>query len=243
MILNRAAAIIPVRYDSRRFPGKALAPILGKPMIQWVYEGVKQARLVDKVIIATDDRRIQEEAQGFGAAAVMTSKDHGSGTERAAEIAQDVDNKIIINIQGDEPLISGRHVDSLIETLEDGNIPTASLMTRVNDTASIDDPNMVKVAVDINGYALYFSRSPLPYRAADFFYLHIGIYGFQRDFLLRFPGLRPSRLERTEKLEQLRILENGFRIRMIEVPHPALSVDTPRDIIRVEEVLRKRNHA
>ncbi|MGB7296144.1 MAG: 3-deoxy-manno-octulosonate cytidylyltransferase [Candidatus Aminicenantales bacterium] len=240
--MTRAAAVIPVRYDSKRFPGKALAPILGKPMIQWVYEGVKQARLVDKVLIATDDRRIQEAAQGFGAMAVMTSRNHGSGTERIAEVSQNIDNKVIINIQGDEPLISGRLVDSLVEVLEDKRIPMASLMTRVDDIGLVDDPNLVKVAVDKDGYALYFSRSPLPYRAADFFYLHIGIYGFQRDFLLRIPGLHPSRLEQTEKLEQLRVLENGFRIRMIEVPHPALSVDTPQDIIRVEEILRKRAH-
>jgi 3-deoxy-manno-octulosonate cytidylyltransferase (CMP-KDO synthetase) len=240
--LTRAAAVIPVRYDSSRFPGKALASILGKPMIQWVYEGAKQARLVDRVIIATDDSRIREAAKGFGAAAVMTSRDHGSGTERAAEIAQNIDNNIIINIQGDEPLISGRLVDALVEVLQDKSVPMASLMTRVDDTAFIDDPNMVKVAVDMDGYALYFSRSPLPYRAPDFFYLHVGIYGFQRDFLLRFPDLRPSRLERTEKLEQLRVLENGFRIRMIEVPHPALSVDAPQDIIKVEEILKKKTH-
>jgi len=240
--LKRAAAVIPVRYDSNRFPGKALAPILGKPMIQWVYEGVKQARLVDRVIIATDDRRIQEAARGFGVEAVMTSRDHGSGTERTAEVSQDIDNKIIIDIQGDEPMITGRLVDSLVEVLQDEVISMASLMTRVDDLGLIDDPNMVKVVVDREGYALYFSRSPLPYQATDFFYLHIGIYGFQRDFLLRFSGLRPSRLETAEKLEQLRVLENGFRIRMIEVSHPALSVDTPQDIIRVEEILRKKGH-
>lgn len=240
--MKRAAAVIPVRYDSNRFPGKALAPILGKPMIQWVYEGVKQARLVDRVIIATDDRRIQEAARGFGVEAVMTSRDHGSGTERTAEVSQDIDNKIIIDIQGDEPMITGRLVDSLVEVLQDEVISMASLMTRVDDLGLIDDPNMVKVVVDREGYALYFSRSPLPYQASDFFYLHIGIYGFQRDFLLRFSGLRPSRLETAEKLEQLRVLENGFRIRMIEVSHPALSVDTPQDIIRVEEILRKKGH-
>jgi 3-deoxy-manno-octulosonate cytidylyltransferase (CMP-KDO synthetase) len=240
--LKRAAAVIPVRHDSRRFPGKALAPILGKPMIQWVYEGVRKAHLVDRVIIATDDRRILEAAQGFGAESVMTSQDHASGTDRTAEVAQDIDNKIIINIQGDEPMISGRVVDSLTEALQDESLPMASLMTKVSELGMIDDPNMVKVVVDKEGYALYFSRSPLPYQAADFFYLHIGVYGFQRDFLLRFSGLRPSRLETAEKLEQLRVLENGFRIKMIEVPHPALSVDTPQDIIRVEEILRKKGH-
>jgi 3-deoxy-manno-octulosonate cytidylyltransferase (CMP-KDO synthetase) len=240
--LKRAAAVIPVRYDSQRFPGKALAPILGKSMMQWVYDGVKQAGLVERILIATDDRRILEAAEAFGAEAVMTSRNHGSGTERTAEVAQSIDNKIIINIQGDEPMISGQMVDSLVEALQDEDIPMASLMTRVDDIRLIDDPNMVKVAADKEGYALYFSRSPLPYRAADFFYLHIGIYGFQRNFLLRFSELQPSRLERTEKLEQLRVLENGFRIRMLEVAHPALSVDTPQDIIGVEEILRRKNH-
>lgn len=240
--MKRAAAVIPSRYDSRRFPGKALAPVLGRPMIQWVYEGVRQARLVDSVVLATDDRRIFDAAKSFGAAAVMTSREHGSGTERAAEVAQNIDNKIIINIQGDEPLITGELIDGLVEALQDESIPMASLMTRVVDLSHIDDPDMVKVVADKDGSALYFSRSPLPHRSVDFFYLHIGAYGFQRNFLLRFPGLPPSRLEQTEKLEQLRVLENGFRIRMIEVPHPALSVDTPQDIIKVEEVLKKRVH-
>lgn len=240
--MKRATAVIPVRYDSQRFPGKALAPILGRPMIQWTYEGVCQARLVDRVIIATDDHRIQEAARGFGAEVVMTSRDHGTGTERAAEVSQVVDNKIIINIQGDEPAIFGGSVDSLVEALQDETIPMASLMTRVADVRLVDNPNMVKVVVDSAGYALYFSRSPLPYRAADFFFLHVGVYGFQRDFLLRFPRLGPSRLEAAEKLEQLRVLENGSRIRMIEISHPALSVDSPRDIIRVEEFLRKKGH-
>jgi 3-deoxy-manno-octulosonate cytidylyltransferase (CMP-KDO synthetase) len=211
-------------------------------MIQWVYEGAKQARLVDRIIIATDDQRIQEAGQEFGARAVMTSRDHSSGTERIAEVAQNIDNKIIINIQGDEPMITGRMIDSLVDALQDEALPMASLMARVDDVGLIDDPNMVKVVADNKGYALYFSRSPLPYRATDFFYLHIGIYGFQRDFLLRFSELPPSRLEKAEKLEQLRVLENGFRIRMLEVPHPALSVDTPQDIIGVEEILRKKGH-
>jgi 3-deoxy-manno-octulosonate cytidylyltransferase (CMP-KDO synthetase) len=240
--LKRAAAVIPVRYDSQRFPGKALAPILGRPMIQWTYEGVCRARLVERVIIATDDRRIEEAARGFGAEVVMTSRDHGTGSERTAEASQVVDNKVIINIQGDEPAIFGGAIDRLVEALQDESVPMASLMTRVGDVGLIEDPNMVKVVVDADGYALYFSRSPLPYRAPDFFYLHIGVYGFQRDFLLRFPGLGPSRLEKAEKLEQLRALENGSRIRMIEISHPALSVDSPRDIIRVEEFLRKKGH-
>jgi len=239
---RRGVGVIPARFASTRFPGKPLALIKGRPMIQWVYEGARSAALLDEVIVATDDERIAAACRAFGAPVRMTSPTHRSGTERVAEVSQTIDNNIIINIQGDEPLISGRLVDALVEVLQDKSVPMASLMTRVDDTAFIDDPHMVKVAVDMDGYALYFSRSPLPYRAPDFFYLHVGIYGFQRDFLLRFPDLRPSRLERTEKLEQLRVLENGFRIRMIEVPHPALSVDAPQDIIKVEEILKKKTH-
>jgi 3-deoxy-manno-octulosonate cytidylyltransferase (CMP-KDO synthetase) len=241
--LKRAAAIIPVRYGSTRFPGKPLALILGRPMIQRVYEGVREARLVDRVVIATDDERILEAARSFGAEARLTSKAHNSGTERAAEIVQIIDNKIIINVQGDEPLITGALVDSLVEALQDEEVSMTSLMARVRDLGLAADPNIVKVVVDRDGFALYFSRSPLPFGASDFFYQHIGIYGFEKEFLLKFAAMKPARLERLEKLEQLRALENGGRILMVEAPSPTLSVDRPDDIIKVEEVLRKRGHA
>lgn len=241
--MKRAAAIIPVRYGSTRFPGKPLALILGRPMIQRVYEGVREARLVDRVVIATDDERILEAARSFGAEARLTSKAHNSGTERAAEIVQIIDNKIIINVQGDEPLITGALVDSLVEALQDEEVSMTSLMARVRDLGLAADPNIVKVVVDRDGFALYFSRSPLPFGASDFFYQHIGIYGFEKEFLLKFAAMKPARLERLEKLEQLRALENGGRILMVEAPSPTLSVDRPDDIIKVEEVLRKRGHA
>jgi 3-deoxy-manno-octulosonate cytidylyltransferase (CMP-KDO synthetase) len=208
-------------------------------MIQWVYEGVKQARLVDRIIIATDDERILRAASEFGAEGMMTLGAHQSGTERAAEVIQDIDNNIIINVQVDEPLVTGELVDKLVEILQDDSVPMASLMAKVNELNLIHEPHMVKVVTDAEGFALYFSRSPLPYQAPDFFYLHIGIYGYQRDFLIRFARMSPTRLERSEKLEQLRALENGYRVKMIEVPRPTLSVDTPRDIIGVEEFLRE----
>ena len=241
--MKQAAAIIPARYASTRFPGKPLALILGRPMIQRVYDGVREARLVDRVIIATDDERIREAARVFGAEAWLTSGTHNSGTERAAEVSQAVDNNIIINIQGDEPLVTGGLIDSLVEALQSEQVRMASLMARVHDLDLLANPNIFKVVTDKDGFALYFSRAPLPFQASDFFYQHIGIYGYKKDFLAEFAGMKPSRLERLERLEQLRALENGCRIKMVEALSPTLSVDTPGDIIKVEEFLRKKGHA
>lgn len=240
--MKKAAGIIPVRYQSTRFPGKALAPIQGKPMIQWVYEGIKKAALLSRFIVATDDKRILQAAAGFGAEVFMTSPDHSSGTDRVAEVADRIDSPIIINIQGDEPLIEGRMIDALVEVLQDDSIPMASLMTRRTDLGAIEDPNKVKVVVDDRSYALYFSRSPIPHGARDYYHLHLGVYGYKREFLRELIRMGSSRLEAAERLEQLRILEAGFRIKMIEVPYSALSVDTPEDIIKVEEFLKKSHH-
>jgi 3-deoxy-manno-octulosonate cytidylyltransferase (CMP-KDO synthetase) len=240
--LKRAAAVIPVRYQSSRFPGKPLALILGKPMIQRVYEGVRQARLLDRIIVATDDQRILEASRAFGAEVVLTSKDHNSGTERVAEAAQIIDNSIIINVQGDEPLVVGGLVDALVEALQDDRVKMASLMVKVFELDQMANPNICKVVTDREDFALYFSRAPVPHQAADFFFQHIGIYGYRRDFLLEFAATSPSRLERLEKLEQLRALENGCRIKMVEAPERILSVDTPGDIIKVEEFLRSKGH-
>jgi len=240
--LKTATAVIPARYQSTRLPGKPLASILGKPMIQRVYEGVRQAKLIDRIIIATDDERILRAAADFGAEAVMTSAQHHSGTERAAEVAQGLKSPLIINVQGDEPLVTGKMIDQLVEGLQDDAIPMASLMAKVYDLNLIRETHIVKVVSDKEGYALYFSRTPLPYQASDFFYQHIGIYGYQKEFLLRFARMRPTRLEKQEKLEQLRVLENGGKIKMIEIHSPTLSVDTPQDIIRVEEFLKKKKN-
>ncbi len=235
-----ASAVIPARYKSERFPGKPMAIILGKPMIQRVYEGVRQAKLIDRVIIATDDERILRTALGFGAEAVMTSASHRSGTERAAEVAQNMDISFIINVQGDEPLVTGEMIDHLVKVLRTSAAPMVSLMAKVRDVGLIHQEHIVKVVMDKHGYALCFSRSPLPYQASDFFYQHIGIYGYQREFLLEFARMKPTRLELAEKLEQLRALENGYKIKMLEIRSPTLSVDVPADIIRVEDILKKR---
>ena len=240
--MKKAAGIIPARFQSSRFPGKPLALIQGRPLIQWVYESVKKSALLSRFIIATDDKRIQQAASGFGAEVFMTSAGHPSGTDRVAEVAGQLDTPIVINIQGDEPLIQGKMIDALVEVLQDDSIPIASLMTRRTDLGGMQDPNRVKVVVDERGYALYFSRSAVPYGAKDFYFLHLGIYGYQKEFLRELVRMRVSRLETAERLEQLRILEAGFKIKMIEVPYSALSVDTPEDIIKVEEFLKRNKH-
>jgi len=240
--LKKALGVIPVRFHSTRFPGKPLAPILGKPMIQWVFEGAKKAKLLERIIIATDNERIFWTAEKIGAEVMMTSAEHLSGTERVAEVAAKVESPIIVNIQGDEPLVEGEILDDLVRALQDESIPMATLMAKVYDFHLLEESHIVKVISDKNGYALYFSRAPLPYQTVDFFYQHIGIYGFQRDFLLNFHKLGASRLENIERLEQLRVLENGLRIKMIEIPVATLSVDTPHDIIKVENILKKRNN-
>jgi 3-deoxy-manno-octulosonate cytidylyltransferase (CMP-KDO synthetase) len=238
--LTSAAAVIPARFQSTRFPGKPLALIMGKPMLQWVYEGVRQARLLNRVVIATDDRRIFDAALGFGAEAAMTSADHTSGTERAAEVAADLADDIIVNVQGDEPLITGQAIDRLVSGIAGSGMMMASLMAKVTDLDLMRDPHIVKVVTDVSGNALYFSRAPLPYQASDFFYQHVGIYAYRRNYLLALPRLSQTRLERHEKLEQLRVLEHGGRIRMVEIDLPTLSVDTPQDIIKVETYLKGR---
>jgi len=208
-------------------------------MIQRVYERAKMALLLNKLVIATDDERIFKAAEDFGADVLMTSANLSSGTERVAEVAQQYDFPIVINIQGDEPLLRGESIDGIVKVLQKKSVTMASLMTKITDLRVLGDENRVKVIVDKEGHALYFSRSPLPCGAADYFFLHIGIYGYQRDFLLKFCQWPPSRLEKTESLEQLRVLENGVRIKMLETPFLTLSVDNPQDIIKVEEFLIK----
>lgn len=240
--MKLATGIIPARYDSKRFPGKHLAVILGKSIIQRVYEQAQTANLLQRIIIATDDERIFQASQAFGAEVLMTSPLHNSGTERAAEIAEKINTPIIINIQGDEPLLRGKMIDDLVIALQDETIPMATLAAKVKDLSLINEKNIVKAVLDKNGFALYFSRSPLPFQASDYFWQHIGIYGYQRDFLLEFSQLSASRLETTEKLEQLRVLENGYKIKIIDTSSPTLSVNTPQDIIRIENFLKQRTN-
>jgi len=206
-------------------------------MIERVYDSARRAKYLDRLIIATDDERIGEIARNFGAEVRMTSSGHRSGTDRVAEVAREIKASIVINIQGDEPLLRGEMIDELVVALQDKDVAMATLASRVNDMSLLQDNNRVKVVADRNGTALYFSRSPLPFQASDYFLQHIGIYGYQRDFLLAFTRMEPTRLEKIEKLEQLRALENGYRIKVIETSFLTMSVDSPQDIIKVENFL------
>jgi len=234
-------AILPARFGSTRFPGKPLTPIAGKPMIQHVWERTRLAKHVDAVMIATDDERIRSVCEGFGAEVEMTASDHPTGTDRLAEVASRHEHEIIVNVQGDEPLIEGFVIDTAIEALlRDDNTAMSTIVHRA-EPAAFDDPNRVKVVVDTNGIALYFSRAPIPFRRKDLGLLplqHVGLYVYRRDFLLDFVKLPRSPAEEAEELEQLRALENGYRIRAAEVEGwTSVPVDVPEDVPIVEAAL------
>jgi 3-deoxy-manno-octulosonate cytidylyltransferase (CMP-KDO synthetase) len=243
---TKVLAVIPARHASTRFPGKPLAPIAGKPMIQHVVERVRGAQTVSRVVVATDDDRIKTAVEAFGGEAILTRHDHHTGTDRVAEVATHITAEIYINVQGDEPLIDPETIDALVSGMrEDEAVQIATPCTAISHVDDIMDPNVVKVVRDFDGNALYFSRAPVPWvrdRAASVnatHWKHLGLYAFLRDALLDFPTLPPGDLERIEQLEQLRWLENGFRIRVIETSYDAVSVDVPADIERVEKLLRE----
>jgi 3-deoxy-manno-octulosonate cytidylyltransferase (CMP-KDO synthetase) len=235
---SRVIALIPARYESTRFPGKPLALIHGKPMIQHVFERTRAVSLVDQVLVATDDARIAEAVRAFGGDVVMTSTGHQTGTDRIAEAVTDLDAEIVVNVQGDVPFLESAMVDATVALMHaDVMLPMATVKVPIRDQAEMTNPNVVKVVTDRDGYALYFSRSPLPYwrdlaSTAPLGYKHIGLYAYRRDFLLRFARLAPTPLERAEKLEQLRALEWGFRIRVAETRGQSIEVDTPEDLER-----------
>ena len=239
----RTLCVIPARYASTRLPGKPLADICGKPMICRVLERARCARKPDKVIVATDDERICDAVRAEGGEALMTRTDHLTGTDRLAEVAEaDPAVDLIVNVQGDEPLIEPSVIDDLIAPFEmDENLPMATVMTRMEDAEEQLDPNNVKVVVDKLGYALYFSRSLVPYprAAAGSVYKHIGIYAYRRDFLLRYARLEPTPLEKAESLEQLRALENGYGIRVLETDCRFVGVDTAEDLALVNKLYRE----
>jgi 3-deoxy-manno-octulosonate cytidylyltransferase (CMP-KDO synthetase) len=239
--------IIPARYASTRFPGKPLALIAGKTLVQHVVERCQQAKSLAEVIVATDDTRIWEVAQNF-CRAEMTASDHPSGTDRIAEVARNYECDAVINIQGDEPLMDPAVVDAVAGGLERAEMSTAA--TALTDLAEYENPNVVKVVVNAAGQALYFSRRTIPYvrdaasavetLAAFPFLKHLGIYGYRRGTLLRLVQWPVSPLERAEKLEQLRALENGVQIAVVKVNYESVSVDVPADVKRVEKILKKR---
>jgi 3-deoxy-manno-octulosonate cytidylyltransferase (CMP-KDO synthetase) len=240
----RAVGVIPARYAASRFPGKPLAPIAGRSLVRRVWEGAREAKQLDRVIIATDDGRIAEACQGFGAEVALTSPDHPTGTDRVAEVAAGLDAEVIVNVQGDEPLVAGHVIDAAIEALlEDASIPMATVAHAI-EPGSRGDPNRVKVVLDRAGRALYFSRSPIPHSGPDApagtCWQHAGLYAYRRAFLLDFVRLPRTPLERAESLEQLRALEHGHRIRVAVVDGwRSLPVDVPGDVHRVETYLRE----
>ena len=249
-MLNNILGIIPARFGSTRFPGKPLAKILGKPLLQHVVERCTQARFLSQVIVATDDKRIADFAATF-CKVEMTSPDHPSGTDRAAEVARRIECDAVVNIQGDEPLIDPAVIDAVASAL--AHAPMSTAATSINDPAEYDNPNVVKVVVNLAERALYFSRRTIPYvrdaasrsrdeqLAAFPFLKHLGIYGYQRDALLKLVGFPQSPLECAEKLEQLRALENGIELAVVRVNYDSVGVDVPEDVARVEERLRRES--
>ncbi|MDQ1257326.1 MAG: 3-deoxy-manno-octulosonate cytidylyltransferase [Candidatus Hydrogenedentes bacterium] len=240
---------IPARYASTRLPGKPLAEILGKPMIQRVYERCLQAQSLDLVWVATDDERIVRAVEAFGGRAVMTSPSHPSGTDRLAEAVQQTDADIVVNIQGDQPFIDPRMIEEAVQPLlDDPSLPLCTLIHPVTDPRDWEDPGVVKTVIDLAGNALYFSRSLVPYpqkSAPHKVYEHVGLYVYRRDFLLDVAKLTPTPLEQVESLEQLRWLEHGYRIRCVEThcednAFSGFSIDTWEDVERAEAMLRER---
>lgn len=238
--------VIPARYGSTRLPGKPLVPIAGTSMIQRVYERAKKSKLATQVIVATDDQRIMKAVEGFGGVARMTRADHRTGTERVAEVAAHTEGQVFVNVQGDEPLLNPEVVDAAIGALlEEPAAEIATVATPIKLPADIMDPNVVKAVLDFDDNALYFSRAPVPWVRDSGSQLqvrhlkHLGLYVFQRDALLEYPTLPQGTLEKIEQLEQLRWLENGWKIRVAEVEHDSVSVDVPEDVTKVEQILQK----
>lgn len=240
----RIVGIIPARYASSRFPGKALAELGGKPMVQHVVERAARAALLDEVMVATDDTRIAEAVRRFGGKACMTSPAHPSGTDRIAEVVRDTACDLVVNIQGDEPLIEPSVIDQAVAPLADDSSIGMGTLARPMGLAEAADPSKVKVVLDRQGFALYFSRSRIPYIRDDAppptdrpYLLHLGLYVYRRETLLRLAGLAPTPLEGQERLEQLRALEHGIRIRVAITEHQSFGVDTPADLERVRRMM------
>ena len=242
----RVAAIIPARYESTRLPGKPLAMIDGKPMIQHVYERTTAAAVAGRVLVATDDARIHDAVRAFGGEVVWTKADHRSGTDRVAEVAESLDNDVIVNVQGDVPFIHAEMLSACVAPLaDDPTLLMGTVCTPITDGASFANPNVVKVVTDRNGDALYFSRCAIPCHRdgaggdAPLGFRHIGLYAYRRGFLLAFARLAPTPLERAENLEQLRALESGFRIRVSAVATTSIEVDTAEDLERARAFARR----
>jgi 3-deoxy-manno-octulosonate cytidylyltransferase (CMP-KDO synthetase) len=236
-------AIIPARYASTRLPGKALADLDGRPMIEHVYRRVSAARVLSDVLVATDDLRIATRVRDFGGKVRLTKATHETGTDRLAEVAAKIDCDIVVNVQGDEPLIDPRTIDELVAPFaSDAAVQITTLYRRIQDPSELSNPNITKVVVDRGGFAMYFSRAPIPYVRDPRggwppLYRHIGLYAYRRSALLVLASLEPTPLERTESLEQLRALEHGIRIKAVETQYESFGVDTPEDLEQVRRLL------
>lgn len=247
---SKAIAVIPARYKSNRFEGKPLALIDGKPMIQQVFERARNVRSLSRVVVATDDQRIADTVASFGGEYVLTREDHVSGTDRLAEAAEKLgisEHDIVVNIQGDQPLFNGKVIDQVVAPLlEDPALPMSTLIYRIRKKEESANPNHVKAVFDRNNYALYFSRAPIPFQrnpldeVSPTYYKHLGFYAYRKGFLLSFVALPEGEWERFEKLEQLRALEYGYRIKVVLTEHDSIEVDTPEDLNRVEQFLKSQ---
>jgi len=248
----KTLGVIPARFAAQRFPGKPLARIAGKSLVQRVCEQAAKATRLDKVVVATEDTRILEAVEAFGGDAMLTSPECATGTDRVAEVARQYECDLVLNIQGDEPLMRPEMIDQLVAGMQASpDCPMGTLARPIESPSVLENPNVVKVVVARNGNGLYFSRSTIPYvrdakRGAPeewlkqaAFYKHLGIYAFRKDFLLKFVQWPSGELEKAEKLEQLRALENGFAIKVWITPYDSIGVDRPEDVETVEEILRK----
>ncbi|WP_226681946.1 3-deoxy-manno-octulosonate cytidylyltransferase [Sutcliffiella horikoshii] len=238
--MKNVVAIIPARYNSTRLPGKPLVDICGKPMVQRVYEAAKSSQKIARVIIATDDQRIYDEAENFGAEVFLTSEDHQNGTSRAAEVVTQVDTDYVIIVQGDEPMIYRKAIDLLVDSINDQDV-AYSLMHPISD--GIDASERAKVVTDMNGYALLFSRSRIPYNFSDKnpkYYKGVGVYGFEKEFLLKYLTLPMGPIEKAESIEFLRVLENGYKIKMVEMENSVQCVDTEDDLSKVRNYFKEK---
>lgn len=236
----KTVAVIPARLASTRLPRKMLREILGRPLVMWVYQAVRSSRLLQDVIIATDSQEILDVCIKHACKAVMTSDKHRSGTERIHEVSQSVEADVYINVQGDEPMIRAEHIAALVEVMKDPEIPVGTLKTP-SAPEDVSNPNAVKVVTDLDGRALYFSRSTVPFDrdgSKPAYFKHLGIYAYRKPALDRFVTLPESSLERSERLEQLRFLENGIPIHVGETPFDSVGVDTEADLAKVSEILR-----
>lgn len=243
--MSKTAIIIPARYGSSRLEGKPLIEVNGKPIIQWVYEKAQQAKLADMIIVATDDERIFNAVKAFGGDVEMTSASHKCGSDRIREVAErHPEISYIVNLQGDEPLIKPESIDAVAKNVqEDENADISTLIRVLTDEVEINNPNLVKCVVDNNGYALYFSRSKIPFErnyGIATFYGHLGIYGYKREALMKMTSLEQTPLERTESLEQLRALENGMKIKTSVVDFVPVGIDTLEDLEKFKEIISQK---